>query len=83
MDEKDRSGNPQGLTEWGSPLPRPFPSGQPRAAPPIFHRFPILKILSLYGPEGDSGESFLTDIGFPGQYPFTRESSPPCTGGAW
>jgi len=75
MDEKDRSEIRKALTEWEARCLAPFRAANPERLP-RYSTVSDFEILSLYGPEGDSGESFLTDIGFPGQYPFTRGVQP-------
>jgi methylmalonyl-CoA mutase N-terminal domain/subunit len=75
MDEKDRSEIRKALTEWEARCLAPFRTANPERLP-RYSTVSDFEILSLYGPEGDSGESFLTDIGFPGQYPFTRGVQP-------
>ena len=34
----------------------------------------------LYGPDGEANGGYDEDVGYPGQYPYTRASSPRCTG---
>jgi len=57
-----------------------------RASPERLARFSTVsdkEIKNLYTPEDVGKEHFEKDLGFPGEYPFTRGVSPPCIGAGY
>ena len=75
MDEKVKTEILKAQADWENSCLAPFQAQNPERLP-RFSTVSDLEILPLYPPESISAESFLEDIGFPGQYPFTRGVQP-------
>jgi methylmalonyl-CoA mutase, N-terminal domain len=75
MDEKVKTEILKAQADWENSCLVPFQAQNPERLP-RFSTVSDLEILPLYTPESISAESFLEDIGFPGQYPFTRGVQP-------
>ncbi len=75
MDEKVKTKIRKAQADWENSCLAPFQAQNPERLP-HFSTVSNLEILPLYPPESISTESFLEDIGFPGQYPFTRGVQP-------
>jgi methylmalonyl-CoA mutase, N-terminal domain len=75
MDEKDPGAIRRAGEEWTKSCLDPFQAANPERLP-RFSTVSDLPIEPLYTPESVSGKNFLKDIGFPGQYPFTRGVQP-------
>jgi methylmalonyl-CoA mutase N-terminal domain/subunit len=75
MDEKVKTEIRKAQADWENICLAPFQAQNPERLS-HFSTVSDLEILPLYPPEPISTESFLEDIGFPGQYPFTRGVQP-------
>ena len=75
MDEKVKTEIRKAQADWENSCLAPFQAQNPERLS-HFSTVSDLEILPLYPPESISTESFLEDIGFPGQYPFTRGVQP-------
>ncbi len=75
MDEKATMEIRKAQTEWENSCLSPFQAENPERLP-RFSTVSDLEILPLYNPESISETGFLKDVGFPGQYPFTRGVQP-------
>jgi methylmalonyl-CoA mutase N-terminal domain/subunit len=75
MEEKDRNEIIRARAAWEKNCLAPFREANPER----LSRFSTVsdqEILPLYGPESCPAEGFLKEIGFPGEYPFTRGVQP-------
>jgi len=71
MDEKVKTEILKAQADWENSCLAPFQAQNPERLP-RFSTVSDLEILPLYTPESIATEKFFKDIGFPGQYPFTR-----------
>jgi len=71
MDEKVKTEILKAQADWENSCLAPF-QAQNSERLPRFSTVSDLEILPLYTPESIATEKFFKDIGFPGQYPFTR-----------
>ena len=71
MDEKVKTEILKAQADWENSCLAPFQAQNPERLP-RFSTVSDLEILPLYPPESIGTENFFKDIGFPGQYPFTR-----------
>jgi len=71
MDEKVKTEILKAQADWENSCLAPFQAQNPERLP-RFSTVSDLEILPLYPPESIATEKFFKDIGFPGQYPFTR-----------
>jgi methylmalonyl-CoA mutase N-terminal domain/subunit len=75
MDEKVKTEILKAQADWENSCLAPFQAQNPERLP-RFSTVSDLEILPLYLPESIATENFFKDIGFPGQYPFTRGVQP-------
>ena len=75
MDEKTKIETPKAQIAWENNGLAPFRKENPERLP-RFSTVSDLEILPLYTPGSLPGANFMEDIGFPGQYPFTRGVQP-------
>jgi methylmalonyl-CoA mutase N-terminal domain/subunit len=75
MDEKNRNDVRTAQADWENGCLAPFQKANPERLP-RYSTVSDLEIPPLDSPEFPSAEVFLRDIGFPGQYPFTRGVQP-------
>ena len=71
MDEEVKTEILKAQADWENSCLAPFQAQNPERLP-RFSTVSDLEILPLYTPESIATEKFFKDIGFPGQYPFTR-----------
>ncbi len=71
MDRSERERLTQARRRWEQTALRETLARQPERAP-RFSTVSDLEIGRLYGPEDLAGQDPLRDLGFPGEYPFTR-----------
>jgi len=71
MDEKVKTEILKAQADWENSCLAPFQAQNPERLP-RFSTVSDLEILPLYPPESIAPEKYFKDIGFPGQYPFTR-----------
>ena len=75
MDEKDRNELRKAQADWETKCLAPFQKANPERLS-RYSTVSDLEILPLYGPAESFPDTFLADIGFPGQYPYTRGVQP-------
>ncbi|MCX5913048.1 MAG: methylmalonyl-CoA mutase family protein, partial [Deltaproteobacteria bacterium] len=75
MDEEVKTEILKAQADWENSCLAPFQAQNPERLP-RFSTVSDLEILPLYPPESIATENFFKDIGFPGQYPFTRGVQP-------
>ena len=75
MDEEVKTEILKAQADWENSCLAPFQAQNPERLP-RFSTVSDLEILPLYPPESIGTENFFKDIGFPGQYPFTRGVQP-------
>ncbi len=75
MDKKTKTKIPNAQVEWENNCLAPFGKENPERLA-RFSTVSDLEILPLYTPGSLSDANFVEDIGFPGQYPFTRGVQP-------
>ena len=75
MDEEVKTEILKAQADWENSCLAPFQAQNPERLP-RFSTVSDLEILPLYTPESIATEKFFKDIGFPGQYPFTRGVQP-------
>ena len=75
MDEKVKTEILKAQADWENSCLAPFQAQNPERLP-RFSTVSDLEILPLYPPESIAPEKYFKDIGFPGQYPFTRGVQP-------
>jgi len=71
MDEEVKTEILKAQADWENSCLAPFQAQNPERLP-RFSTVSDLEILPLYPPESIAPEKYFKDIGFPGQYPFTR-----------
>ena len=75
MDKKVKTEILKAQADWENTCLAPFQAQNPERLP-RFSTVSDLEISPLYTPEPEATENFFKDIGFPGQYPFTRGVQP-------
>ena len=71
MDEEVKTEILKAQADWENSCLAPFQAQNPERLP-RFSTVSDLEILPLYPPESIAPEKYFKDLGFPGQYPFTR-----------